>query len=434
MTAFNYNTKTLSQALNGYAWILRPFYNSFGGLSLALLFISLTALWMMSLLSYQFKQHHFKELRGIYPPIYAPKTLDINREDIAKKSQVKAIRSEHFSHLVDVCINDELSTVNIPITELRTTAPKKVGFRPVRTSVRSLTPQSIKEQFSDNDNNINGVWLSSALYEVIYGKPFIQTTQGNSKATASIKVLPKLNRSQRKAFNPKTCQTDHRGVNLPIIKVLPLASNERWLIINTQVLKELNLYNKVKSIHAIYPKHQGQHEKQLFDRISHTVKANANKSGYIQHQLKYWVNQLPTDLQVQLEKLQFRFFNLALISLLMVLAYTSTLSLISQKILAESLYLLRFYGVNRSWFFTSSTVTVLIFFVSLYSTSFMAANGLLSAFYPQMFANFVATSYLGATFNGAKALLLLTPILLVLCYLAFHFASDNYNHSWERTQ
>ncbi|MFT4925926.1 MAG: hypothetical protein ACI8WB_002021 [Phenylobacterium sp.] len=407
----------LAQSLNGFGWVLRPFKNSSGLLSVLLIFITVWSLWLVSMVSWQFKQHYFDELRGIYPPIFTK--ANHNHDWPALKnhlSAITAVRKEHFTTLVDVCIDDN----------------KDVGFRPVRTGIRTLAAPTLIEQSNKyQPNGQAGVWMSSTLYEVIFGHPYAESTSSPND-NHTLTLVARLKRRSQETLNHKTCQTNGAKITLPIIKVLPLATPARWLILRKADLPQLNISKKLTPVTSIYTSANGNAERAVVNAIN--LYLQQNKQNGIAAKVNYWIDELPFSLQVQREKLDIRFTLFAFLNCAMMLFFMIGFYLIQQKALQENLYLLRYYGVSKKSLFGHASSALTLFWLSLYVLGFVVAWQLLTVTQAKLFVDFNPLDYLHSFINGLTVLLLLSPGLLALLYLYYHFWTPAFNQQWKDSQ
>ncbi len=388
----------------GFAWILRPYKNSFGVVSILLIFVSILSVWLVSMMSYQYKQRYFNELSGIYPPIFARANADIDWDEIQQQvSGIKAVRKEHFAYLIDVCVDDG----------------KGVGFRPVRSGIRTLAPDTLNEQaLKYGATDQPGIWMSSALYEVIFGEPYV----AGANTAQQLGLIGKLKRRKGHKFNRETCQTNGPTVQMPIIKVIPLAHEARWLIIKVSDTRSLNLSRQLTRISSVYTDTLGWDEWQIFQQIALLGPVN------------YWIDELPADLQINLERLETRFFIFLLLTFVMVLSFLFNLYLMTQKTFQQSFYLLRHYGVSKRQFFTHVAVALWLFWLIQSGLSFIATVYLLSILQPELFSLFSPLDYLQSLSKTSLAVVMFCSLLLPLTYLLPYFFRRHYNERWKGIQ
>lgn len=423
MTLFD--SKNLASTVDGFGWILRPYKNHFGIFSVLLVFVAVLSVWLVSMMSYQFKQRYFNELSGIYPPIFINKRAETNAnidwDEVQKNVHgIDSVRKEHFGQLIDVCIDDN----------------KGVGFRPVRTGIRTLADETLTEQTakygtgSDTDITGQGLWMSSALYEVVFGEPY---TGNNSAKT--ITLIARIKRRNMEFVNPKTCQTNGRRIDLPIIKVLPLASETRWLVLRKTDVPKLNVAKQLTWITSVYTASIGNKERAIYQAIAEqTMVTKAQDNPFMMSPVKYWIDELPTELQIQLDKIETRFYLFLLLTFVMVLSFMINLYLMTQKNLQESFYLLRFYGVNKNRFFVQIAIVLILFWLCQYGAGFFAAWGLLRLAQPGLFANFAPLDYvLGATTSFSWVVAVVT-VAFPMLYVYYHFWTKAHNCHWKGTQ
>jgi len=384
------------KSLLGYSWLLRSYFNRLGLFSTFLIFLTLTTLWLVSIITHQYKVTYFNELRGIYPPLYTHPGALLN---FAKENKLEgAIKQEHFMISLDVCIDDN----------------KGLGYRPIRTGVRSLSHNTIAAQTSlYGAKNTHGVWLSSELYEVIFGEP-----ASNIIENKSIKLVA----SDGDYLNPLTCQTNSSSIELPILKVIPLKSTDKWLIVKTETVESMYLDVRLNQIDVLYPTVSGNDEQQLYAKLRRHL------------DVKYWVEQLPYTLQVNLKKLQMGVLLFLAMTCLMAISFVANLYLMTQKTLQENFYILRFYGVKRRRFFKSAFIALSVFWLMQFGLSLTVAYGILAFSDAELFQGFDLVSYLLNIPINIYIGLFFSSVFLPLLYILTHFVGNKYNHKWKDTQ
>ena len=393
----------LSSSINGYAWILRSYRNRLGAFSVLLIFISVVAIWMVSLLTYQYKSLYFDELKGIYPSIFTKKSDRTNWSELTMKVKgIKDVRKEHFGTLVDVCIDDG----------------KGVGFRPIRTGVRSLNIDTIKEQKTRYLSfEQKGVWISSELYEVIFGEP-----PSDVVTDKKISLIARPNYSNNESVNPITCETSAKKIELPIIRVLALANNARWLIVRTKDTPYLNLNRLLTEVTAVYSDYIGKDELQLYENISSYTS------------VKFWINELPTNLQVNLDKLETALLIFMLLTFVLAISFLLNLYLMTQKTLQESFYILRFYAVRKKQFLWRVFIGISLFWLVIFSGGFLCSYLILLLIQDSLFESFNIIFFIQNIPVLYFFYVFIFSVILPIMYIYTHFIVKNYNIKWKGTQ
>ena len=416
MTSFEPSKQASS--LNGFGWILRPYKNSFGLFSVLLIFVAVLSVWLVSLISYQYKHRYFDQLSGIYPPIFSKASHNVDWPLIQENvSGISAVRKEHFGRLIDVCIDDN----------------KGVGFRPVRTGIRTLSDETLAEQASKYavgavEGEAQGIWMSSTLYEVVFGEPYMGET-----ANKTLTLIGRVKRRNREFVNAKTCQTNGQKVELPIIKVLPLAGDVRWLILQKSDVARLNVAKQLTTINSVYTRAIGEKERWVFQDIQQFIADDPTKAVH-QSTVKYWIDELPSALQIELEKIVTRFYIFLMLTFVMVVSFMINLYLMTQKNLQENFYLLRYYGVSRTAFFSKSALVLVAFWFAQYFVGFWIAYWLLLMTQPELFAGFGMSNYLKSVASQMTAFLALFTVVMPLGYMGYHFLTKDHNRKWKDTQ
>lgn len=433
MTPFDASKQASS--LNGFGWILRPYKNSFGLFSVLLIFVAVLSVWLVSLISYQYKHRYFDQLSGIYPPIFSKANHNVDWPLIQESVRgISAVRKEHFGRLIDVCIDDN----------------KGVGFRPVRTGIRTLSDETLAEQAAkyaasninqralerevkgevegNVEGNAEGVWMSSTLYEVVFGEPYMGDTSNKT-----LTLIGRVKRRNREFVNAKTCQTNGRKVELPIIKVLPLAGGVRWLILRKTDVSRLNVAKQLTTINSVYTRAIGEKERWVYKDIQRFIALDPAKSVHLST-VKYWIDELPSALQIELEKIVTRFYIFLMLTFVMVMSFMINLYLMTQKNLQENFYLLRYYGVSRTAFFGKSALVLAGFWFTQSFVGFWVAYWLLSLTQPELFSGFGMSNYLKSVASQMTAFLALFTVVLPLCYMGYHFWTKDHNRKWKDIQ
>ncbi|NQZ09065.1 MAG: hypothetical protein HRT35_18060 [Algicola sp.] len=409
-----FDASAQASSLNGFGWILRPYKNSFGLFSVLLIFVAVLSVWLVSLISYQFKHRYFDQLSGIYPPIFSKASHNVDWPLIQQNVRgISGVYKEHFGRLIDVCIDDN----------------KGVGFRPVRTGIRTLADETLADQV-DKYTAVEGegVWMSSALYEVVFGEPYMGDT-----GSKTLTLISRIKRRNREFVNAKTCQTNGRKVELPIIKVLPLAGDVRWLILRKSDVARLNVAKKLTTIYSVYTRAIGEKERWVYQNIQDFIANDPAKT--VHHStVKYWIDELPSALQIQLEKIVTRFYIFLMLTFVMVMSFMINLYLMTQKNLQENFYLLRYFGVSKTTFFSKSAMALTVFWFTQYFVGFWVAYGLLLLTQPELFAGFAMGNYLKSVTSQLSAFLALFTVVLPLGYMGYHFWTNDYNRNWKDTQ
>ncbi|PKG83285.1 hypothetical protein CXF85_11180 [Colwellia sp. 75C3] len=382
-----------AKQLNGFGWVLRPYQNRLGVFSLLLIFTSLITLWLVNILTFQYKVTYFDELRGIYPPIFShPGEVD---EQLIPVNVDR--REEHFMEGLTVCIGDS----------------RGIGVRPIETGVRSLAIESLAEQnIRYPQSEQAGVWLSNELYEVIFGRPY--------NALQDSKKLINLYKNNGAYFNLKTCQSDAKMNSYPILGVLPLHSNARWLVLRYQDVEPLNMAIRLAQVDVFYSK--PHNEREVFNAINTHAK------------VIYWIEQLPYHLKLILKKLQLGAFIFLTLTALMSLAFITNLYLMTQKSLQEGFYMMRFYGSNKSHLLRHAGIALSVFWLLMFSAALACAYAVLSVISKPLYDSFELFSFLASIPWYAYIITLLCTLVFPLVYILSHFYTRKFSQRWKDTQ
>jgi len=382
-----------AKQLNGFGWVLRPYQNRLGVFSLLLIFTSLITLWLVNMLTFQYKVTYFDELRGIYPPLFSqPGEVD---EQIIPANVHR--RKEHFMERLTVCIGDS----------------RGFGVRPIETGVRSLTIESLAKQNQRYpQNNQAGVWLSNELYEVIFGRPY--------NALKDTKKVIELYRSEGTYFNLNTCQSDAELNSYPILGVLPLHSHERWLVLRYQDVEPLNIAIRLAQVDVFYGKPHNERE------VFNYLKTHAEVS--------YWIEQLPYHLKLILKKLQLGALIFLTLTALMSLAFITNLYLMTQKSLQEGFYMMRFYGCNKSHLLRHAGIALTVFWLLMFSSALTCAYAALGVISKPLYDSFELFNFLASIPWYTYIITLLGTLIFPLIYILSHFYTRKFSHRWKDTQ
>jgi len=382
-----------AKQLDGFGWVLRPYQNRLGVFSLLLLFTSLIALWLVNILTFQYKVTYFDELRGIYPPIYSH-FGEVDEQIIPTNVQR---RKEHFMEGLTVCIGDD----------------RGIGVRPIETGVRSLAIESLNEQNKRYPNSDQvGVWLSNELYEVIFGRPYNALNDSQKSIN--------LYQNTGDYFNLKTCKSDAETNSYPILGVLPLHSNERWLVLRYQDVAPLNIAIRLVQVDVFYSK--PHIEREIFNYLN----THANVS--------YWIEQLPYHLKLILKKLQLGALMFLTLTGLMSLAFITNLYLMTQKSLQEGFYMMRFYGSNKFRLLRHAGIALSVFWLLMFSAALACAYCALKVVSKPLYDSFELFTFLASIPWYAYIVTLFCTLVFPLTYILSHFYTRKFSQRWKDTQ
>ncbi|MCJ8274918.1 MAG: hypothetical protein MJK04_36640, partial [Psychrosphaera sp.] len=129
-----------------------------------------------------------------------------------------------------------------------------------------------------------------------------------------------------------------------------------------------------------------------------------------------------------------RFYIFLMLTFVMVMSFMINLYLMTQKNLQENFYLLRYYGVSKTAFFSKSALVLAVFWFTQYFIGFWVAYGLLLLTQPELFAGFAMGNYLKSVLSQLTAFLALFTVVLPLAYMGYHFWTSDYNRKWKDIQ
>jgi len=310
-------------------WLFQSFRNGSGLLALILLNFAVFLFVLFTFSGYVYNQHFLLQLRGIYPPVFLENQQKDSIHGVISQRQDLEFRQEYFAKAKQICLQESME----PETR-----------RKIKTNIRGVVPASL------NDLNIptskqHGAIISLELFEALFG--YIPEDLINIKRTL---LFPSVD-----IYVGADCTVyDNEFVEVPVTQIMPLANNERWLILPNDLLEKTNVLLAVYPTVSVYGSvNEAQDVRWLAE----------NTGGSVER----WLSRLPFLYRVAWDIIQFSLLTIGIVVMVVISAYLINLFHLLLVELHNSLMLLKLYGVNKNrflgWLFINTTLFISLIFL-----------------------------------------------------------------------
>jgi hypothetical protein len=380
----------MTKKINGFRWILRPYANFYGVVSIALIFLVVSTLIFVSLLSYQYKKHYFDELKGVYPSFHSKLRFKNELETkLSHDNQGIILEKEYFQRSLELCLKTS-----------ETAAPQSVttGVRTL-SNASSALPNALLGKVEGK-----GVWMSLRLYESVFGHvPSKLSLPGNTL------WLP----VKGSVYDEQACKA-REFIEYPVVKVFPLASSERWLVLRNDDIEKLHMVGDIVPIATIL----GNYDESKLESVA------INDA-----RLFHWFDMLSYKLKLRYRSLSAGFTVFLLFTVLLALSYFANLYKMTQKSILEGIFLLRFYGVSRLRLMSSMLIGLTCFWCLIIVFAFPASLALLSIVQASLFETFSAADFLLQLPVSSVIAMYVVTVWLPIAYV-FRYFVGSFSLKW----